>query len=305
MDFEGSGYTINTFRSPYASQTEYWPRLMVPASDSFRSYHDFTLGNGMADYGHADGLKNYNSWLTGSHQVSGLKALGIGLLPALPTSGNDRDKNVLHIFKHNWLQAIDVEAGENESFVSYYMKFDHDYDVPRDSFPNSFSIHMQIWQCCGKYRPDKRNPPPLAMYVKPKPKKNDDIELVFVVRNSNSLNNYINHSFAVDDRPHFRYAKAIAGRFVVERNRWYHFAFQFSPSTNGDGTAGHFSTWLDGSRKFVYRGNWGYTPVSGVDISGKMGMNIGTYRLRDNLKQYVFFDDIKVGGQYVHHAFGD
>jgi hypothetical protein len=237
-----------------------------PSPDGFR----FTVDKGT----------NFNVWLDPTVQPHNRRGAGERSLAVQITADYDenvKDKIMFQINPKGGDKKLDIIEPVPSRFVRFDFMLDRDYDTP-----HNWLLHFQAWQCCGGV-------PPFTIHVQPSNDKNSGIEFVFLV---------------VDDKDRtanpFGMGREIY-RMPVARGEWKSMALMLDPSFDDSGRPGEIAMWLDGDKKFDWRGNWGFRPEqSAPNHDGKMtpemDLNLGVYRRRQTTTQTIYFNNIRFGG---------
>lgn len=237
-----------------------------PSPDGFR----FTVDKGT----------NFNVWLDPAappHNRPGEGDRSLAVQITADYDENVKDKIMFQINPTGGDKKLDITEPAPSRFVSFDFMLDKDYETP-----HNWLLHFQAWQCCGGV-------PPFTIHVQPSKDKHSAIEFVF---------------YAVDDKDKaanpFGRGREIY-RMPVARGEWKSIALMLDPSFDDSGHPGEIAMWLDGDKKFDWRGNWGFMPEQAApNLDGKMTpeivLNLGVYRRRQTTTQTIYFDNIRFGG---------
>lgn len=224
-----------------------------------------------------DAGTQYDVWVDAIHAAGGGRSLALKIY-------SDKDENVKDKIELNVVKHYDPERVRLGDNISHYLSFDFMLD-PKYEAPKSWVLHVQVWQCCGMN-------PPFAIFVAPNTARNGDVEFRFVVR---------------DDIEQRKDAAASAGKEVyrmnIARGEWNNMIIKMDPSDDDDTKEGRLAMWYNGSLKFDYRGDWGYTPGQiakkhNKEMLSDMAIKVGIYRRRQATTQILYFDNIRVGTTY-------
>jgi hypothetical protein len=187
---------------------------------------------------------------------------------------NVKDKVLFDaVSQHVDEEKMDVEATNTTRYFSFDFMLDPTYETP-----NGWLLHVQAWQCCYRH-------PPFAIHVTPNPDKTSPIELTFIVDDDKL------------DTPTYE-GKTIY-KMSIPRASWNSMVLRLEPRPDNSPNPGSVAMWLNGEKKFVYSGFWGYIPTSKVRgdnvITSEMGIHVGMYRRRQTTKQIIYLDNIKYG----------
>ena len=144
-------------------------------------------------------------------------------------------------------------------------------------------IH-QFWQSGGG-----GTTPPLACYIRNGGSTNFRLE---IVARNNSTKNYFGDTTGSD--PY------VLAKVELEKDKYYDFKMEFQPSYHGDGIAGRFKMWMDGTVISDYPAiDIGYDPDIQLDPNGKkpdefLHNTIGIYRYGPEPHFQCYFDNVRL-----------
>ena len=194
---------------------------------------------------------------------------------------NVKDKILFSVVAHDSDDHIRLLDVKNERYVSFNFMLDPHYELP-----HNWALHLQAWQCCGGH-------PPFAIKVSPGRDPQGPVEFDFTVSNDAIE--------AGGERPLSIYKVAIS------RGEWHNIILKLKPRPIGSSDSGEIAVWLDATKKFSWRGYWGYTP-SRYSMATKglakdnIGVELGIYRRRQSTTQTIFFDNIRFANTFEEVA---
>lgn len=169
---------------------------------------------------------------------------------------------------------MEVDASRNRRYFSFSFMLDPQYEVPY-----AWVLHLQVWQCCGGH-------PPFTMQVIPANDKAGPVKLTFGV-----------HDDAAERAP--RHPEHVLYEVGVRRGEWHHVMLFFEPQSDASSAPGSIVLWMDGARRFDFKGRWGYDPqqrpFDGHSFGPNMAIEFGIYRQRQATTQTIYFSNVKYG----------
>ncbi len=153
-----------------------------------------------------------------------------------------------------------LQTPSNRQYVGFDIYFPEGFENPPHESELRQRTYLILFQALQQIRGSS---PAFALTIKGQ--KHDSDDVIIQVNKRDTLG---------------RNTEVVTNEFSLEKKKWYRIILQLQPAYKGSERIGQYALWVDGQRKLVHRGAWGFDPYaqSDPDRAKWLAMGLGIYR---------------------------